>query len=180
MSSGDWLGTICIANGRSLARFVSARFGSARLAWAVWPNPRYQPTVICPSSKPRITGVLDLPQMRGMCHRSFECANMAKFREVGWLIVILLSILSDQIRAISLTREDRKFYDDLKAGRGLYNGDDKVTVLNATNFKNTVYGTSNAWIIEFYNSWCGFCHRFAPVWKSLALDIYGNFIYLIN
>lgn len=103
---------------------------------------------------------------------------MAKFREVRWLVVILLSILSDQIHAVSLTREDRRLYDDLKAGRGLYNSDDKVTVLNATNFKNTVYGTSNAWIIEFYNSWCGFCHRFAPVWKSLALDIYGNFIYL--
>lgn len=105
---------------------------------------------------------------------------MAKFREVGCLIVILLSISIDQIRAVSLTREDRRLFDDLKAGRGLYNGDDKVTVLNATNFKNSVYGTSNAWIIEFYNSWCGFCHRFAPVWRSLALDIYGNFIYLIS
>ena len=105
---------------------------------------------------------------------------MARVRDVKWLVVILLSISSDQIRAASLTREDRRLYDDLKAGRGLYNSDDKVTVLNATNFKSTVYGTSNAWIIEFYNSWCGFCHRFAPVWKSLALDIYGNFIYLIR
>lgn len=94
--------------------------------------------------------------------------------------MILLSISSDQSRAASLTREDRRLYDDLKAGRGLYNSDDRVTVLNATNFKNTVYGTSNAWIIEFYNSWCGFCHRFAPVWRSFALDIYGNCIYLIS
>ena len=94
--------------------------------------------------------------------------------------MILLSISTDQTTPVSLTPADRRLYDDLKGGRGLYNSDDKVTVLNATNFKKSVYGTSNAWIIEFYNSWCGFCHRFAPVWKSLASDIYGNFTYLIS
>jgi thiol oxidase len=91
-------------------------------------------------------------------------------------IVILLSILNGQTNTLSLTPADRRLYEDLKAGRGLYNSDDKVTVLNVTNFKQSVYGTRNAWIIEFYNSWCGFCHRFAPVWKSLATDIYGNFV----
>jgi thiol oxidase len=101
---------------------------------------------------------------------------MAKCRGVRWLVVILLSISSHQSTAVSISTADRRLYDDLKAGRGLYNSDDKVTVLNATNFKNAVYGTSNAWIIEFYNSWCGFCLRFAPVWKSLASDIIGNLI----
>jgi thiol oxidase len=105
---------------------------------------------------------------------------MANFSEGRWLIVILMSILLDETTAVALTEADRRLYDDMKAGRGLYNSDDKVTVLNATNFKNTVHGTNNAWIIEFYNSWCGYCHRFAPVWKSLASDIYGNFIYQIS
>jgi thiol oxidase len=93
------------------------------------------------------------------------------------LIIILLCRLN---AALSLSPADRRLYDNLKAGRGLYNSDDEVTVLNATNFKNSVYGTKNAWIIEFYNSWCGFCHRFAPIWKSLASNIYGNFTYLIS
>lgn len=88
--------------------------------------------------------------------------------------MILLYTFSEQITALSLTPADRRLYDDLKAGRGLYNSDDKVTVLNSTSFKTSVFGTKNAWIIEFYNSWCGFCHRFAPVWKSLAANIYGN------
>jgi thiol-disulfide isomerase/thioredoxin len=104
---------------------------------------------------------------------------MAKVVE-SVLIVILLYTLSEQIIALSLTPADRRLYDDLKAGRGLYNSDDKVTVLNATNFKNSVFGTKNAWIIEFYNSWCGFCHRFAPIWKSLATNIYGNSTCLIS
>jgi thiol oxidase len=101
---------------------------------------------------------------------------MAKFGRKEIVIVILLSILNEQTSTLSLTPADRRLYDDLKAGRGLYNSDDKVTVLNVTYFKQSVYGTRNAWIIEFYNSWCGFCHRFATVWKSLAADIYGNFI----
>jgi thiol oxidase len=103
---------------------------------------------------------------------------MAKFGESSVVIVTLLSILNEQTSTLSLSPADRRLYDDLKAGRGLYNSDDKVTVLNVTNFKQSVYGTRNAWIIEFYNSWCGFCHRFAPVWKSLATDIYGNFVSL--
>jgi thiol oxidase len=103
---------------------------------------------------------------------------MAKLGDSSVIIVTLLSILNEQSTTLSLTPADRRLYDDLKAGRGLYNSDDKVAVLNATNFKNSVYGTRNAWIVEFYNSWCGFCHRFAPVWKSLATDIYGNFVRL--
>lgn len=104
---------------------------------------------------------------------------MAKFVE-SVLIVILVYALSEQITAFSLTPADWRLYDDLKAGRGLYNSDNQVTVLNATSFKSSVFGTKNAWIIEFYNSWCGFCHRFAPIWKSLATNIYGKSTYSIS
>nr|CAD7404631.1 unnamed protein product [Timema poppensis] len=70
-----------------------------------------------------------------------------------------------------LNQETKKLYNDLNSGRGLYNSDEKITVLNASNFKSSVYGTKNAWLVEFYNSWCGFCHRFAPIWRTLATDI---------
>ena len=95
-------------------------------------------------------------------------------RLTGCVTLFLLYVSISNVAAVSLTPADRRLYDDLKSGRGLYNNDDKVTVLNANNFKSSVYGTGNAWIIEFYNSWCGFCHRFAPIWKNLAADIYGN------
>ncbi|XP_012525677.1 sulfhydryl oxidase 1-like [Monomorium pharaonis] len=56
-------------------------------------------------------------------------------------------------------------------GPGLYNASDDVVILNATNFKANVYESSRSWLVEFYNSWCGFCYRFAPTWKALASDI---------
>lgn len=60
-------------------------------------------------------------------------------------------------------------------GQGLYNASDDVVVLNATNFKANVYGSTKSWLVEFYNSWCGFCYRFAPTWKALASDILRTF-----
>lgn len=56
-------------------------------------------------------------------------------------------------------------------GQGLYNASDDVVILNATNFKTNVYESTRSWLVEFYNSWCGFCYRFAPTWKALASDI---------
>lgn len=60
-------------------------------------------------------------------------------------------------------------------GQGLYNASDDVVILNATNFKTNVYGSTRSWLVEFYNSWCGYCYRFAPSWKALASDILCKF-----
>ena len=57
--------------------------------------------------------------------------------------------------------------------QGLYNASDSVIILNVTNFKQSVYGDTKGWLVEFYNSWCGFCFRFAPLWKTFASDIYA-------
>ena len=57
--------------------------------------------------------------------------------------------------------------------QGLYNASDNVIILNVTNFKQSVYGDTKGWLVEFYNSWCGFCFRFAPLWKTFASDIYA-------
>lgn len=67
-------------------------------------------------------------------------------------------------------------YEERKYGKppednGLYNDEDKVDVLNAEDFKQRVFNQNHATVVEFYNSWCGFCQNFAPVWKGLADDL---------
>ncbi|CAL8126047.1 unnamed protein product [Orchesella dallaii] len=57
------------------------------------------------------------------------------------------------------------------APQSLYEPTDHVAVLNATNIKSTIFGTKNAWIVEFYSSWCGHCIHFAPVFKQLAAEV---------
>lgn len=74
----------------------------------------------------------------------------------------------------ALTPEIRDFYKSLISGNGLYGEEDRIVILNVTNFKSKVYKTNNAWLVEFYNSWCGHCHNFAPIWKSLAANVYGE------
>lgn len=54
---------------------------------------------------------------------------------------------------------------------GLYNSSDSVTVLNVDNFNQTVYDRPIATFVEFYNSFCGACQRFATVYKALAKEI---------
>ncbi|XP_017773432.1 PREDICTED: sulfhydryl oxidase 2 [Nicrophorus vespilloides] len=85
-----------------------------------------------------------------------------------FLIVAIYIELSDNA---SLSIYEQKKYKSLIEGQGLYSADDDVEILTNNNFKKIIYGQKNAWIVEFYNSWCGFCQRFAPSWKSLAKDI---------
>jgi len=59
-------------------------------------------------------------------------------------------------------------------GKVLYSDEDDVISLNVTSFNRTVLGTSNAWLVEFFSSWCGHCVRFAPLYKQLATDIKGT------
>jgi thiol oxidase len=54
---------------------------------------------------------------------------------------------------------------------GLYNEAPFVTSLTADSIKPKVYGQNYATYLEFYNSYCGFCRRFAPTWISLSEDL---------
>lgn len=50
--------------------------------------------------------------------------------------------------------------------------------LSVLDFSSTVMATSNAWLIEFYSSWCGHCIDFAPTFLKLANDVKGSLLSL--
>lgn len=56
----------------------------------------------------------------------------------------------------------------------LYDANDKLVILTNSTFNSNVYNKSNVWLVEFYNSWCGFCQRFAPTWKEFAASVHGK------
>lgn len=55
----------------------------------------------------------------------------------------------------------------------LYDNNDKVFVLTHENFYQTVYDQPYASNVEFYNSFCGFCRNFAPIYKAWAAEVYA-------
>ena len=65
----------------------------------------------------------------------------------------------------------------LVLGDVLYTDKDSVHILNHKNFGDVVYLKPHCMLVEFYNSWCGHCIRFAPVWKDFAISIDGNLLY---
>ena len=55
---------------------------------------------------------------------------------------------------------------------GLYNSTDKVRILTDVNFKEEVLNRNHSILVEFYNSYCGHCRKFAPAYKQLAENLY--------
>ncbi|CAB4054951.1 unnamed protein product [Lepeophtheirus salmonis] len=55
---------------------------------------------------------------------------------------------------------------------GLYGPNDKVVLLDSTNFVSKVHGSKTAWMIEFYSSWCGHCINFAPTFKNFSAKVH--------
>ena len=39
----------------------------------------------------------------------------------------------------------------------------------------TVTGSSQAWFVNFYTTWCGHCVHFAPVYKAFGRDVEGKY-----
>ncbi|ELU06152.1 hypothetical protein CAPTEDRAFT_227524, partial [Capitella teleta] len=58
-------------------------------------------------------------------------------------------------------------------GSGLYSSSDPLTVLDHSTFEAHVLRSDQAWIVEFYATWCGHCQRLAPVWKEFGRDVRG-------
>ncbi|CAK1554153.1 unnamed protein product [Leptosia nina] len=84
----------------------------------------------------------------------------------SWCLIILCAVfLIITINgAVVLDRDDVE-------QQGLYKKSDHVTILTNKNFDKKVYGQKNAYLVQFYNSYCGHCRAFAPKFKSLAADI---------
>ncbi|XP_030765654.1 sulfhydryl oxidase 2-like [Sitophilus oryzae] len=64
-------------------------------------------------------------------------------------------------------------YERFTGEQGLYSQKDDVEILTVDNFKDAIINSNKAWVVEFYNSWCGFCQKFAPSWKEFATDVRG-------
>lgn len=54
---------------------------------------------------------------------------------------------------------------------GLYDSSDDVLVLSYATFTDSIYNQNHATLVEFYNSFCGFCRKYAPSWKAFASDV---------
>ncbi|XP_030368899.1 sulfhydryl oxidase 1 [Scaptodrosophila lebanonensis] len=51
---------------------------------------------------------------------------------------------------------------------GLYSVEDKVFIMTSANFNETVLEQNRSVLVEFYNTYCGHCRRFAPIYKAVA------------
>lgn len=85
-------------------------------------------------------------------------------------IIIVLSVINFAVCG-SLSIFEQKKYKRNTDGQGLYSLKDDVEILTIDNFKSEVYNNERSFLVEFYNSWCGHCQRFAPSWKALATDV---------
>lgn len=94
------------------------------------------------------------------------------FKNVTLINILLIVTLISFVNCASLSLTEQKKYKQLIEGQGLYTRDDDIEIFTASNFK-TLYGQDRGVLVEFYNSWCGFCQRFAPSWKALGTDLRG-------
>eukprot|EP00112_Aurelia_sp_Birch-Aquarium-sp1_P021676 Seg5896.1 transcript_id=Seg5896.1/GoldUCD/mRNA.D3Y31 product="Sulfhydryl oxidase 1" protein_id=Seg5896.1/GoldUCD/D3Y31 len=46
-----------------------------------------------------------------------------------------------------------------------------MEILDNSTIKHKIYKSSRVWVVEFYSSWCGHCHAFAPTWRRFAKQI---------
>ncbi|RZC37276.1 Evr1 Alr and/or Thioredoxin domain containing protein [Asbolus verrucosus] len=90
-----------------------------------------------------------------------------------YIIAFFLALSVHNANNASLSIYEQKKYKQFLEGQGLYTAEDDVVILTVHNFKTEVMGSPQAWVVEFYNSWCGFCQRFAPSWKALGTDVKG-------
>lgn len=62
---------------------------------------------------------------------------------------------------------------DGEKAHSLYDNTDNVFVLTSDNFYQSIFDQPYASNVEFYNSFCGFCRNFAPIYKEYSRDVYG-------
>lgn len=65
----------------------------------------------------------------------------------------------------------REFKSESVVNKGLYMDARHVKSMNGESLPFNIYDKPIATYLEFYNSYCGFCRRFAPYWKQLSEDV---------
>lgn len=61
-------------------------------------------------------------------------------------------------------------------GDVLYTGNDPVNILNFESLESFIWLRPHYNLVQFYNSWCGHCIRFAPTWNEFAESIDGKLL----
>lgn len=57
----------------------------------------------------------------------------------------------------------------------LYSSDPQVECLQGSKVTERVTNSERCWAVEFYSSWCGHCHNFAPAYKEAARSAAGTY-----
>ncbi len=57
---------------------------------------------------------------------------------------------------------------------GLFKESDPVVILTASDLNQTLHLSNRSWVVNFYNSWCGHCQRFAPTWNEVGQYVQGK------
>lgn len=83
-------------------------------------------------------------------------------------VLLLMSIVVVLAGVPPLSRYEAIMKQATPISQGLYNSTDKVKILTGSNFNKEVVNSNHSTLVEFYNSFCGHCKRFAPSYKNLA------------
>lgn len=57
----------------------------------------------------------------------------------------------------------------------LYSSDDQIECLQGSQVAKRVTNSQQCWAVEFYSSWCGHCHNFAPAYRQAAKSAAGRY-----
>ncbi|XP_034476312.1 sulfhydryl oxidase 1 [Drosophila innubila] len=87
-------------------------------------------------------------------------------------ILVILQLVSAGVPLKRFEAVVNQMSEPVDESLGLYDDKDKVFRLTVGNFNDTVLEQNRAVLVEFYNTYCGHCRRFAPTYKELAQQLH--------
>lgn len=90
--------------------------------------------------------------------------------------LLLIIVAISAVHAIRASPSNKRFgipsvFQPAIRNPGLYNASDEVVVVTASKFQSLVFRQEYGTLLEFYNTFCGFCQKYAPHWKQFASDV---------